>query len=212
MSDAPSEHQFKILVICEGDEEIMYLQALIDLNVFDPMYEVIPKLAALAPGDSGGAGKVPMVFQYYYTSQAYDAMYFMIDVDANPHEAFENVKTKVNGIAPKLFEKHALYTNPCTLQLMVLHFEKTVLSNQNKANNTAVVKRIWPSIKKQYSAKAYQLNIMKYAFSANNYMEMKQNMKTLESGDCYSAPSSNIPDFFDHLESGDASWLTKKSK
>lgn len=209
MSEKTLIHQYRILVICEGDEEVMYLQALVDLGVFDPQYEIIPKLATLTPGDSGGAGKVPMVFQYYWSTANYDAIYFMIDVDAEPHEAFESVKKNVNAIMPRLFEKHVLYTNPCTLQLMVFHFEKTILPNQSKMNNSDTIKRIWPKIRKMYSAKHYQLEIMRSEFDKVNYSSMKSNFHSLDSGDVYTAPSSNLVAFFEHLENKDPSWLTK---
>ena len=105
-----------------------------------------------------------------------------------------------------MFHRFALFTNPCTLQLMVLHFEKTILSTQSKVANSGIIQRIWPKIKK-YDAKKWQLDEIKYSFNKENYETMKANAKSLLGKTSNECPSTNIVDFFENLESPNPAWL-----
>lgn len=201
------EKHYRIAIVCEGQEEMMYIKALQSLAIFCPIYEIIPVLATSGSDDRvGGAGNIPAFFQDCLT-KPFDAVFFLLDVDSHPHQAFEAVRKKVElVVGPAGFSRFALYTNPCTLQLMVLHFEKTALISQSKMANRQIVNRIWPKIKR-YDAEEWQLEEMSYSFTKENYNTMKANAKTLLNPKKYDSPSSNVVSFFENIEGDDDTWI-----
>jgi hypothetical protein len=207
MNGKSQEKTYRIAIICEGQEEVMYIQSLINLGVFNPRYEIIPALATSGSDDRvGGAGNIPAFFQDYL-SKPFDAVFFLLDVDAEPHQAFAGVKKKIELIVGTAgFNRFALYTNPCTLQLMILHFEKTALESQSKIANRSIVHRIWPKIK-NYDAAKWQLDEMSYSFTPENYRRMKENAKGFLKEKKEETPSSNVVSFFENLEGDDDRWI-----
>jgi hypothetical protein len=75
MNGKSQEKTYRIAIICEGQEEVMYTQSLINLGVFNPRYEIIPALATSGSDDRvGGAGNIPAFFQDYL-SKPFDAVF-----------------------------------------------------------------------------------------------------------------------------------------
>ena len=67
-------HKYKICIICEGNEECMYLERLSNLRVWNDVYDIY-----LA--NAGGNGNIPARYQDKYQNGDFDAIFVFCDTE-----------------------------------------------------------------------------------------------------------------------------------
>ncbi len=78
----------KICIICEGFEEIDYLNALINKAVFSNKYEFV-----LINGKS--INNISSVYQIRYQSNSYDLVLVFCDTDKLPSMRYKEIKNEI---------------------------------------------------------------------------------------------------------------------
>ena len=189
----------RICIICEGYEEFEYLDKLIKLNVFDNTYDINLLNAK-------GNGNIFARYQDIYQRNQYHLVFVFCDTEHKPYEQFKDIKDKIdelydcNGISDKL----VIFANPCTMQIILLHFGDVELKSTQKSKNAEDIERLTGI--KGYNANEPKRKELFDKITKDNYSEMKQRIKLL-SMNYNDTNSSNISDFIDHLENNDEKWV-----
>ena len=104
-------------MICEGYEDYHYFKRLIELNVWDSSYYF--KLI-----NAKGASSIPARFQNEFQNDRYEIILLFCDTDKAPYREYTQVKDKKGSFLGKRkgAEKIIIFANPCTMQIMLLHF------------------------------------------------------------------------------------------
>lgn len=65
------------------------------------------------------------------------------DTDKLPYREYSLIKQKINGMLAKqkAAEKLIIFANPCTMQIILLHFGDVSLKNQGKKTNASIIEK-----------------------------------------------------------------------
>ncbi len=193
----PVKH--KVCIICEGYEEYEYLMKLKDLDVWSSIYDVILFNAE-------GNGNIPAIYQDKYQNGSYEIVVVFCDTDGNPYEQYETIKDKINkfhgdnDIAAKVI----FFGNPCTMQIIVLHWGEIILTSHKKSVNAKIIEKHTGI--KRYEAKEDQRHKLFDTITVKNYETMRERLKKLPSTD-NKCGSSNLDGLLSKLESDDVNWI-----
>lgn len=189
----------KIGIICEGYEEYEYIKKLIALEVWSSEYNF--KLI-----NAEGNGNIPARYQDLYASDSYDLVLIFCDTDQKPFEDYDMIKMKINTIhgLDNSSQHVIIFANPCTMQIVLLHFGHVLLESHRKQENRKHIKDLTEV--KGYEAKRTQREQLFSQITLRNYYEMKTNVSSLASDDVI-MPSTNFLKFTDWFEKRDKSWI-----
>ena len=192
-------NKVKICIICEGFEEYEYLDHLIRINVFDRNYDI--KLI-----NAKGNGNIFARYQDCYQRNMYNVIFVFCDTEQKPYNQFLEIKNKIDQLHDKsgVSDKCVIFANPCTMQIILLHFNDVVLHSNQKSKNAEVIEKLTGI--KGYNATIEKRKELFSKISKDNYNEMKTRVKkfSLNSND---KNSSNISILFNYLEESDSKWL-----
>ena len=196
----PISRRHKICVICEGNEDYEYFQRLLQLNVWDESYD-------FNPINAKSASNIPARFQDAYQNNRYELILVFCDTDKYPYQQYAQIKKKINSFLnkQKAFEKLTIFANPCTMQIILLHFEKISLKNQGKKTNGATIERLTGV--KNYDAHEDQIKEICGKIFRNSYKDMRQRVAEINYPDMTSG-STNFIVFLERFESSDNRWIT----
>lgn len=124
----------KVCIICEGDEEYEYLDKLISLDVWNENYKFTLENAE-------GNGNIPARYQDKYQNGSYDVVLVFCDTDRKPYEQYVDIKRKINefhGIE-NAADKVVIYGNPCTMQIIIEHWDEIMLKSHQKKKNAPII-------------------------------------------------------------------------
>lgn len=189
----------KVDFICEGQEEVCFIDSLLKVGAFNPAYEIFRE-------DAGGFGNVPIYFDRAFQSDDYDAVFAVVDVDRFSNGTFAHVVESLQetlGFPPYQI---ILFTNPCTIQLFLAARSDDVLPNQAKKLFTPYYLSLWQGGKKPYRAHAYQLNKLKNDFSMTDYQAMMRRIKSY-SNKPRDLPSTSAYYLLDKFSQPQTKWL-----
>lgn len=201
MPPREDERHKKILIICEGDEDTDYINRLKTCGVWDDEIIVTVKNAA-------GIDRIPQKYKKYWRLIDYDMVVVFCDTEEFPHKQFEDVKNAImkfrkegHGDKSVSWDDIIFYVNPCTMQVIIMHFGKETLKTKNKEDYSDIIKKYVP-IEGTYAAEVSQRNAVMARINAENYAgSMKKNVdrfvKERKSTDDY---STNILELFKILE------------
>ena len=132
----------KICIICEGYEEHEYILKLKELKVWNSKYIVHPVNAKTN-------GKIFARYQDKYQSDFYDAVLVFCDTDKKPYEQYEDIKKKINKFHGnnEAARSVIIYGNPCTMQIIILHWDDIKLTSPKKYKNAPEIERLLGIIK-----------------------------------------------------------------
>ena len=201
MSKLPAiNRKHKICVICEGNEDYEYMMRLLQLNVWDDAYDFIPINAK-------SASKIPARFQDAYQNDRYELILVFCDTDKAPYREYSQVKKKINSFLnkQKAFEKLSIFANPCTMQIILLHFDMVSLKNQGKKTNGLTIERLTGV--KNYDAHEEQIKEICGKIFQKSYKDMRQRVAEINYPDTTSG-STNFIVFLERFESSDNRWIT----
>ena len=194
-------HKHKICVICEGFEDHGYFERLLKLGVWNPTYKFTLINAKTAT-------KIPAIFQNIYQNDSYEIVLIFCDTDKYPHKVYNDVKDKINSFfnKRKATDRLVIFANPCTMQIILSHFDEVSLKNQGKKTNAAVIKKLTGV--SNYDAKAEQIKTICDQILRRTYESMKQRIREMNLPDTESG-STNFIIFIDRFESDDTKWISE---
>ena len=202
MSRRPEiSRKHRICIICEGFEEIAYLNRLIELNLWGKTY-------SFHLINAKSASSIPATFQNEYQNDRYELILIFCDTDKLPYREYSLIKQKINGMLAKqkAAEKLIIFANPCTMQIILLHFGDVSLKNQGKKTNASIIEK-WTGIT-NYDAHEDQIQSLCRLITYTNYLSMRRRVADINKPDTESG-SSNFIIFLDRFESSDIDWIEK---
>lgn len=189
----------KICIICEGQEEEYYINKLASKNVFSQEY----KLKAI---NAKGITHIFSRYQDAYQSNSYELVLIFCDTDKKSEKQYyPELKKKVNEFHNnEIADKIIIFGNPCTMQIILSHFDKVKLKSQSKKQNSELIEK-YTGIK-DYDAKIEQVEKLMSKITQGNYKQMKENISVISTDDTVK-PSTNILKFLENLEKDDGDWM-----
>lgn len=196
--------QHRLCVICEGSEEFQYLKRLKELGVWSDIYSI--KLINV-----GSIDNIAPRYQYEFSQIEYDLIFVFCDTEAAPYEQFKRMKEKIDNLYQKgkASDKLVIFANPCTMQIVLSHFEKVRLKTNSKSANGRLIERLTGIA--EYRAKTGQLDAISKLLTKENYDEMKENLSDTAT-ELEIVPSTNFLQLVERLESNDAKWVNKAKR
>lgn len=192
--------QEKVCIICEGPEEYEYLDRLKQLNVWNPIYQVDLE-------NADGNGNIPARYQDKYQNGDYDVVLVFCDTDKKPFEQYNDIKRKINELhgVDDAAERVIIYGNPCTMQIVLLHWDSVELKSSAKKVNASIIEKYTGVT--GYKGRADQRKAINDQLNKENYGAMKQRSMQLSADDTV-VGSSNIYKFLNELEGDDRKWIS----
>lgn len=200
----PLLNQKKVCIICEGYEEYDYITKLLDLKIWNNKYKFI-----LINADANN--KIPARYQDAYTNDSYDIVLIFCDTDAKPHEDYKTIKEKIDIIhgIDNSANRVTIFANPCTMQIILLHFSDIKLNSHKKEQNKVHIK-ILTGIG-SYNARESQRIRLFNQITIENYNDMVLNCKKLSTDDNI-VGSTNFSIFIEKFSSNEAKWIDEINK
>lgn len=189
----------RICVICEGDEEYEYLEKLISLDVWSKMY-----LFQLENAE--GNGNIPARYQDKFQNGSCDLVLVFCDTDKKPYEQYEDIKRKINKFhgVENAADQIVIYGNPCTMQIIIEHWDDVVLGSHKKKKNAPIIFKLTGI--EGYKGRADQRRELFSRITKENYQEMRARIKCLPSDDMVEG-STNFGKFMEHFSTDDDKWI-----
>lgn len=194
----------KVCIICEGYEDDAYIRRLLELNVWNSIYD-------FTPINAKSASNIPARFQDIFQNNRYEIILVFCDTDKAPYREYKEVKRKINKFLnkQKAAEKLIIFVNPCTMQIILSHFGDVSLKNQGKKTNAAVIERLTGV--KDYDAHENQINAICKQIFQRTYAEMKCRVEAINLPDTTSC-STNFFNFLERFEGNNPRWISAINK
>ena len=126
----------KICIICEGYEELDYIEALKKKGVFSENYDFV----------TINAKSINTIFSRYqekYQSDSYTVVLIFCDTDKGPSDKYLELKRKINEFHDKdIADEIIIFGNPCTMQIILSHFGNIRLTSQSKTVNAKYIEQL----------------------------------------------------------------------
>ena len=188
----------KICIICEGYEELDYIEALKSKAVFSNKYDFITVNAK-------SVNTIIARYQEKYQSDSFSLVLIFCDTDKGPSEKYKEIKQKINEFhEADVADDIIIFGNPCTMQIILSHFAEIKLTSQSKSVNAKYIKELTGI--QNYKATDKQRKELFSKIKRENYDVMKENVKNLSTND-EELSSTNILKFIEKFESDDDSWI-----
>lgn len=188
----------KICIICEGFEEIDYLNALTNKAVFSNKYKFVLI-------NSKSINNISNIYQTRYQSDTYDLVLVFCDTDKLPSKRYREIKSEINEFHENNVANDVIiFGNPCTMQIILSHFAEIKLISQSKSVNSQYIQK-YTGIK-NYKATDEQRRELFGKIKRSNYEKMKENVAKLSTND-EDISSTNILKFIERFESEDDTWI-----
>ena len=188
----------KICIICEGYEELDYIEALKNKAVFSDKYDFITVNAK-------SINTIIARYQEKFQSDSYSLVLIFCDTDKGPSKKYKEIKQKINEFhEANVADDIIIFGNPCTMQIILSHFAKIKLTSQSKSVNAKYIEELTGI--QSYKATDEQRKELFSKIKRENYDVMKENVKNLSTND-EELSSTNILKFIERFESDDDSWI-----
>ncbi len=188
----------KICIICEGYEELEYIETLKNKAVFSNKYDFITV-------NSKSINTIIARYQEKFQSDSYSLVLIFCDTDKGPSEKYKEIKRKINEFhEADVADDIIIFGNPCTMQIILSHFAKIKLTSQSKSVNAKFIEELTGI--HNYKATHEQRKELFSKIKKENYNIMKENVKKLSTND-EDISSTNILKFIEKFENDDDSWI-----
>ena len=189
----------KICIICEGDEEYEYLEKLISLDVWSKNY-------CFQLENAEGNGNIPARYQDKFQNGSYDLVLVFCDTDKKPYEQYVDIKRKISEFhgVENAANHVVIYGNPCTMQIITLHWDDVVLGSHKKKKNAPIIFNLTGI--EGYKGRADQRQELFSGITKENYQEMRERIKCLPSDDEVEG-STNFGKFIKYFSMDDSKWI-----
>ena len=190
----------KICIICEGYEELDYIEVLKNKAVFSNKYDFITVNAK-------SINTIIARYQEKFQSDSYSLVLIFCDTDKGPSVKYKEIKQKINEFhEADVADDIIIFGNPCTMQIILSHFAEIKLTSQSKSVNAKYIKELTGI--QSYKATDEQRKELFSKIKRENYDVMKENVKKLSTND-EELSSTNILKFIEKFESDDDSWINE---
>lgn len=197
----PVKSENRILVICEGSEEYDYFDSLIKCRLWKHHIKL---------KNAESIDRIAPLYEYIYQNNNYKLVIIFCDTEKAPYTKFQAMKSKINAFhANHAADSIVFFANPCTMQIILSHFDKVSLKSNSKSDNANLIKKLAGI--EEYKATEKQRKSLMNQIDRRNYLNMKENLKVL-STDYTVIPSTNVLILFSQLEKGDNKWLIDINK
>ena len=190
----------KVCIICEGNEDYAYIQRLLELNVWNPVYD-------FQLFNAKSESNIFARYQDAYNNDRYEVILVFCDTDKAPHTQYKQLKQKLNafhGNKRTAADKVIIFANPCTMQIILLHFGDVSLKNQGKKTNAPVIEQLTGI--PDYDAHADQIEAMCSKIFRRSYPDMRRRASEINRPDTVSG-STNFIVYLDRFEQEDVKWI-----
>lgn len=189
----------RICIICEGDEEYEYLEKLISLDVWSREY-------CFQLVNAEGNGNIPARYQDKYQNSSSDIVLIFCDTDKKPYEQYSDIKRKINEFhgLKNAADQIVIYGNPCTMQIIIEHWDDVVLGSHKKKKNAPIIFELTGV--EGYKGRADQRQELFSRITKENYQEMQVRIRKLPSDDTIEG-STNFGRFIEYFTTDDCSWI-----
>lgn len=205
MSKLPNlSHRHKVCIICEGFEDYEYIHHLLELRVWNEIYEFIPINAK-------SASNVFARYQDAFSNDKYEIVLVFCDTDKEPYREYAQIKSKINQFHNyrNASGKVIIFANPCTMQIVLSHFGDVVLKNQGKKTNSSTIFDLTGVA--NYDAHENQIKEICSKIYRRTYPEMKNRIAKMNHGDTVSG-STNFIVHIENFESDNSKWIEAVNK
>ena len=195
----PKHSGHKICIICEGDEEYDYLSRLKELQVWSKQYSIKIK-------NAGSIDNISAVYQNEYANDNFEVVFIFCDTEMSPYEQYERLKQSLTNLfgTLKAAKSVIFFANPCTMQVVLSHFDVVNLTSNQKNKNSTMIKKL--TSVEEYRAKKRQRDAIMKKITVDNYGALKENIAGL-SKDERKIPSTNFLKLLSFLESDNSAWI-----
>lgn len=189
----------KICIICEGDEEYEYLEKLISLGVWSKEY-------CFQLENAEGNGNIPARYQDKYQNSSSDLVLVFCDTDKKPYEQYVDIKRKINEFhgVENAADQIVIYGNPCTMQIIIEHWDDVVLGSHKKKKNAPIIFDLTGV--EEYKGRADQRQELFSRITKENYQKMRERIKKLPSDDTIEG-STNFGRFIEYFTTDNSEWI-----
>lgn len=194
----PKNHS--LCIICEGYEEEIYIKHLLGKNVWSRIYD-------FTVINAKGEGNIPARYQFEINKDAYELVMVFCDTDRRPYAQYLGVKEKINAMheGDNVASHVVIYANPCSMQIILLHFAVVSLKTQGKKTNAKLIEELT-------GVKGYKANQEEHVkaicdkINRQSYFEMKKRVADINRPDTVSG-STNFIKFLQRFESETTEWI-----
>lgn len=161
----------KVCIICEGKEETEYLKRLQDLGIFSKKYKFHFINARL----------INNILPLYQEKYALDSMHIILvfcDTEKKPYEEFKRLRKGLLDIHDnnkEYIDNIIIFANPCTMQIVLLHFGEIKLTTSSKSVNEQYISKLTGV--EGYKANNKKLNELYSKIDNSSCKELKENLK-----------------------------------
>lgn len=189
----------QVCVICEGDEEYDYLEKLKSLNVWSEKYEILPDNAK-------GNGNISARYQDRYQNGSYDIVLVFCDTEKKPYKQYDKIKEKINEFHgdEDMANEVIIYSNPCTMQIILSHWDDVHLKSPSKTVNAPLIEKLTGVA--NYKGRDAQRKKIMEQITFENYWYMRRRIDELGNMDTKTG-SSNFGRFMKFFEKDNDQWI-----
>ncbi len=194
----PARHS--LCIICEGYEEEIYVKHLIGKNVWDRIYD-------FTVINAKGEGNIPARYQFEINKDAYELVMVFCDTDRQPYTQYLGVKEKINAMheADDAASQVVIYANPCSMQIILLHFAVISLKTQGKKTNAKLIEEL-TGVKGYKANQAEHIMAICSKINRQSYFDMKMRVADINRPDTVPC-STNFIEFLQRFESETTEWI-----
>lgn len=193
----------KILIICEGFEEYDYITKLKECNVWSSAYNIKSRNAK-------SIDNLIAIYQNEYQNANYDLIVLFCDTEMMPYQQFCQLRESINNFhGNKAADKLIIFANPCTMQIILSHFDKVKLTSNSKTKNSALIKKLTGV--EDYIAEENQRKAIIKHINSQNYLDMKKNLSGIAIA-YDKVPSTNAVYWFELFEDKNTKWVQEINK
>ena len=197
---SPARHS--LCVICEGYEEEIYVRHLLEKNVWSDIYD-------FTVVNAKGEGNIPARYQFLINKDAYELVLVFCDTDRAPYAQYQGVKVKINAMheAENAADQVVIYANPCSMQIILLHFTVVSLKTQGKRTNAKLIETL-TGVKGYKANQEEHIKAVCAKINRPSYFDMKERVLAINNPDTVPG-STNFIEFLRRFESEQPEWISE---
>ena len=191
-----------LCIICEGHEEEIYINHLLEKKIWNDIYDF--KVI-----NAKGEGNIPARYQFNINKDDYELVLVFCDTDRSPYRQYLDVKSKINEMheAENAADKVVIYANPCSMQIILLHFAVVSLKTQGKKTNANLIEKL-TGVKGYKANQEEHIKAICAKIKRQSYSDMKQRVADINRPDNVPG-STNFIEYLLRFESDNPEWIAE---
>ena len=129
--------KYSIAIICEGNEEYKYMQKLKSLELWNKKYNI-------TFFNANSSTKIFAKYQNLHSNESFNIILIFCDTDdqefPSENNQYQRLKKKIKSHHNIKHVPIIIFANPCTMQIILSHFDSVKLKSRKKTGNQTVIK------------------------------------------------------------------------